>query len=210
LIFRDRDRFMTGKKSLFVRTRYVRIARLRRNRWRDRIMSRLAQLEDSENNPHFQDDYRIAWMTVLNCSEGHADAWRYSFWCYFGKVPEKIIPELVAREAKRRRLDIPDYDPLSDPLSKVRSFPSRPGPMYQMPVSSWADEQDSLRNSQEEERGGQPRVSVCAESICLCALHLQLAREASLASYVRKRLAMGKTVQRKNRPTWQRLAEPAG
>jgi hypothetical protein len=123
--------------------------------------------------------------------------------------------------------------------------------MYQMPVSSWPDEQDSLRNSQEEERDGEPRISrtgaadlarahaaflkwqqwqrqylkkrywqsrrlamctqcrnpVCAESLCLCALHLQRAREISLASYVRKRLAMGKTVQ--HGKGWQnRRAEP--
>jgi hypothetical protein len=107
--------------------------------------------------------------------------------------------------------------------------------MYQMPVSSWPDQQDTLRSPQEEEFAGQPQISppgaedfarpnpflearrqyqkeytrrrtalnmciqcqnpACQESINLCALHLQRAREAGNAHYERKRLAMGKTVQ---------------
>jgi hypothetical protein len=36
-------------------------------------------------------------MCVLRASEGHPDPWRYAFWCYFGAVPEKLIPYFVAR-----------------------------------------------------------------------------------------------------------------
>jgi hypothetical protein len=235
-------------KSLYVRTRYVRTAQLRRNRWHERLTAYLKKAESKAPTLDEKDVCNFCCRLVVLAFEGWSDPYVAAFYYHYGRHPNKLIPEWLWRAEKNRRLNIPDYDPLSDPLCKVRNFPSRPGPMYQMPVSSWPDKQDSLRNSQEEERDGDAQISrtgaadlarthaafldwqrryqkerywqrrlttmctqcrnpVCAESLCLCALHLQRAREISLASYVRKRLAMGKTVQ--HGKGWQnRRAEP--
>jgi hypothetical protein len=85
-----------------------------------RIMARLACAEAREVNPHLADDYRIAWLTVWNASQGHADPWRYSFWCYLGKTPEKIIPELVARLEKHAAMEATRKPVQSVPSPKTK------------------------------------------------------------------------------------------
>jgi hypothetical protein len=65
-----------------------------------RVMSRLADLEWREAQLYYQDDYRLAWLTVLRAAEGYPDPWAYSFWMYYGRHPKKLIPFFVEREAK--------------------------------------------------------------------------------------------------------------
>ncbi len=63
-----------------------------------RILARLERAELCEPDPHFRDDYRIAWITVLN-------AWRGSScpphvlatYSVLGVHPEKVWPLVVAR-----------------------------------------------------------------------------------------------------------------
>jgi hypothetical protein len=205
-----------------------------------------------------KDNYAFCRMLVSKLLEGFRDPYVAAFYYTYGRHPNKLIPEFLWQAEKDRRLNIPDYDPLSDPLSKIRSFPSRPGPMYQMPVLSWPGQQDSLRNPPQEEYFGQPEIPrsipeavtrpdsrelnwctecgvpvcerstrlcaqhllrarerhkwfrerrrrmnmcakcpnpICEDSTDLCARHLLCAREAANRRYVRKQLAMGRTVK---------------
>jgi hypothetical protein len=63
----------------------------------ERILARLAQQEAREVDPHLADDYRIAWLCVLHCAEAIPDPWRFAFWRYLGRVPEKLIPLFCVR-----------------------------------------------------------------------------------------------------------------
>jgi hypothetical protein len=81
------------------------------NKVSESVCEYLAWCEANEPNVWLRDDIRIAWLTVLNASEGKPDPWRYSFWMYLGRVPEKVIPELVARAERHRLMEVPDYDP---------------------------------------------------------------------------------------------------
>jgi hypothetical protein len=64
------------------------------------ILNYLAKAEEREQDVWLRDDYRIAWLCVLFASRNYADPWRYAFWHYLGRTPERIIPDLVARTAK--------------------------------------------------------------------------------------------------------------
>lgn len=81
------------------------------NKLSARVLSRLAEAETREPDAWLRDDYRIAWLTVLHCAEGIADPWRFAFWKYLGKTPEKLIPLFVERRENHRAMEIPDYDP---------------------------------------------------------------------------------------------------
>lgn len=71
----------------------------------------LAACEDREPNVWLRDDIRIAWLTVVNAAQGKLDPWRYSFWMYLGRTPEKLIPFFVERAERHRLMEVPDYDP---------------------------------------------------------------------------------------------------
>jgi hypothetical protein len=120
-----------GLKSLFVRTRYRRIARLRRNRWRDRITYQLMLAEDQELNPQRKTDYRQASIIVLLAAKNDPHPLVTSSYICFGTHPDKVFVKQTAdRRAKLGReydrwfdaagnlipewLDIPDYDPTSE------------------------------------------------------------------------------------------------
>jgi hypothetical protein len=138
--------------------RYRRIA-TRANSWPDRLIKYLMHAEERDETPDEREIYRFCRRLVSLALDGWSDPYVAAFYYHYGRHPNKLIPEFLWRAEQNRRLNIPDYDPLSDPLCKVRSFPSRPGPMYQMPVSSWPDQQDTLRSPQEEEFAGQPQIS---------------------------------------------------
>ena len=71
-----------------------------------RILSRLEQAEWSEPNPHFQDDYRIAWITVRYAARGRKQPLVAATYVVLGLHPDKVWPAIVAR---RRALLGPSY-----------------------------------------------------------------------------------------------------
>lgn len=72
-----------------------------------RILARLDQAELDEQNPHFQDDYRIAWLTVFYADRGEAQAHVVATITVLGIAPDKVWPAIEAR--RRARLGA-DYD----------------------------------------------------------------------------------------------------
>ena len=66
-----------------------------------RILSRLELAEVRESNPHFRDDYRISWITVLRAARGEPRAHVSASYAVLGLHPEKVWPALTAqRRAK--------------------------------------------------------------------------------------------------------------
>ena len=63
----------------------------------ERILSRLERAEAREPNPHFQDDYRIAWITVLRCSRGELGAHTSATYAVLGVHPSKVWPAILER-----------------------------------------------------------------------------------------------------------------
>lgn len=105
-------------KSRFAGTRYVRIARLRRQAIVGRVLNYLDSAEDAEGDPWLADDIRIARNAVLNASNGVADPWGFAFWWYFGKTYSKALILWAERARKNQEAlercaaaSIPDYDP---------------------------------------------------------------------------------------------------
>ncbi len=205
-----------SRPSRFVRIRQQRTARLRKRRSEDRcndiILYLMDRQSDIENDLDQQDHYAFCRRVVSMAVQGWAEPYVAAFYYHYGRHPKKLIPEWLARTEKDGRLEIPDYDPLSDPLSKIRSFPSRPGPMYQMPVLSWPGQQDSLRNPPQEEHFGESQIPhsipegvagpdsrrlnwctecgapVCERSTRLCVQHLERRREAESRRRKRRRV----------------------
>jgi hypothetical protein len=62
-----------------------------------RILFHLERAEEREPNPHFQDDYRIAWLTVLNASRGDPQPDVTASYAVLGLHPDKVWPAIVAR-----------------------------------------------------------------------------------------------------------------
>jgi len=73
-----------------------------------RVLSRLERAEWHEPNPHFQDDYRIAWITVLRASRGELLPHVSAAYAVVGLHPEKIWPAILER---RKALLGPLYSP---------------------------------------------------------------------------------------------------
>ena len=62
-----------------------------------RVLSRLEDAEAHELNPHFRDDYRIAWITVLNAARGVAEPHVAATYAVLGLHPSKVWPAIIAR-----------------------------------------------------------------------------------------------------------------
>ena len=67
------------------------------SRFAHRVLSRLERAEWHEPNPHFQDDYRIAWITVLRASRGERIPHVSATYAVLGLHPEKVWPAIVER-----------------------------------------------------------------------------------------------------------------
>lgn len=65
----------------------------------ERILARLEDAEHREPNPHFQSDYRIAWITVLYASRGHQQPFVTACYQVLGCHPDKLQS---LRERSRR------------------------------------------------------------------------------------------------------------
>jgi hypothetical protein len=77
------------------------------NTWTRRVLSRLEHAEARELCPHGRDDYRIAWITVLNAAEGVRDPFGAATYAVLGLHPSKVWPAIVAR---RKALLGPFYE----------------------------------------------------------------------------------------------------
>jgi hypothetical protein len=104
-----------------------------------RILLRLEQAEAREPNPHLQDDYRIAWITVLNASRGQREPHVSASYTVLGLHPEKVWPSMVAR----RRADTgADYDKFF-PSTDAPSSPKKPVRSVRLPSWKKGDRDDA-------------------------------------------------------------------
>lgn len=74
-----------------------------------RVLAYLAEAEQKTEVATEQQDYRIAWITVLRADEGNQEPWRQAFWEIVGNTPEKAIPFWMCKAD----LLADDYVPLS-------------------------------------------------------------------------------------------------
>jgi hypothetical protein len=65
--------------------------------WTVRILFRLEDAERRELNPHFQDDYRVAWLTVVNACRGEPQPFVAASYAILGLHPDKVWPAIMAR-----------------------------------------------------------------------------------------------------------------
>ena len=63
-----------------------------------RVLARLAEAEQKTEVATEQQNYRIAWLTVLRADEGNPDPWKQAFWEIVGNTPEKAIPFWLCRD----------------------------------------------------------------------------------------------------------------
>jgi hypothetical protein len=83
-----------------------------------RILCRLEQAETREPNPHLQDDYRIAWITVLRAARGESIPHVSATYAVLGLHPDKVGPAI---EARRRALLGIESLPAKKPVQSVRA-----------------------------------------------------------------------------------------
>jgi hypothetical protein len=95
----------------------------------ERILDQLELAEASELNPHFQDDYRIAWIIVLRASHGIPEPHVSASYAVLGLHPDNVWPSIVAR--RRAQLG-PYYEeffgvelPPKKPAASVRVVPRK-------------------------------------------------------------------------------------
>lgn len=67
----------------------------------ERVLAELQRAETNEQNPHWQDDYRIAWITVLRAAQGVAEPHTSATYTVLGVHPDKVWPSIVARRKAR-------------------------------------------------------------------------------------------------------------
>jgi hypothetical protein len=64
-----------------------------------RILSRLQTAEFREVDPHFQSDYRIAWITVLRAARGERIPHVSATYAVLGLHPDKVWGAILERRA---------------------------------------------------------------------------------------------------------------
>ncbi len=98
-----------------------------------RILERLTQLEVREVNPHFQSDYRIAYIAVLYAWREVQNPLVHASYIVLGLHPAKVWPSIVARRKALLGKQYPLFydeagnwkiDPLADPW--VSASPRKP------------------------------------------------------------------------------------
>jgi hypothetical protein len=83
-----------------------------------RILFRLEQVEWREPDPHFRDDLRIAWITVLRADRGESLPHVSATYSVLGLHPDKVWPAI---EARRRALLGIESLPAKKPAQSVRA-----------------------------------------------------------------------------------------
>jgi hypothetical protein len=79
-----------------------------------RVLSRVEQAESRESNPHFQDDYRIAWITVLRASRGERMPHVSATYAVLGLHPDKVWPAIVERRKSLLGADYSKFFPAAE------------------------------------------------------------------------------------------------
>jgi len=87
------------------------------------VLDYLQRAECREPDAWLRDDYRIAWLTVHFAGRGYSDPWRFAFWWYLGRTPEKLIPFFVSRAARHAAMEAAPARALTTP-SQRRSAPA--------------------------------------------------------------------------------------
>ena len=89
-----------------------------------RVLRRLEDAETREVNPHFQTDYRIAWITVLRAARGELGAHISASYAVLGLHPSKVWPAIVARRRALLGSEIWGVTlPPKKPATSTRDFP---------------------------------------------------------------------------------------
>lgn len=63
----------------------------------ERVLVRLEAAENAEVNPHFRDDIRIAWITVLYADRGYQQPHIAATYAVLGLHPDKVWASIEAR-----------------------------------------------------------------------------------------------------------------
>jgi hypothetical protein len=92
-----------------------------------RILARLEQAEAREVNPHFQTDYRIAWIALLRAARGERIPFITASYTVLGLHPDKVFPAI---EARRRAILGAFYN---EGDSEGRRNPAHTGPPQNLP-----------------------------------------------------------------------------
>jgi hypothetical protein len=98
-----------------------------------RILSRLEQAELCELNPHFRDDYRISWITVLKAWRGSPEPHVLATYAVLGLHPDLVWDRVVDR---RRKLLGAEYPVWYDERGNYRVEPLRFASSPRKPVQS--------------------------------------------------------------------------
>ena len=93
-----------------------------------RILSRLESAERREIDPHFQDDYRIAWITVLYADRGFWEPQVAATYAVIGLHPSKVWAAIVERRKAALGFLYEEFYgegvlPSKKPPASVRSIP---------------------------------------------------------------------------------------
>jgi hypothetical protein len=94
-----------------------------------RILARLEAAELKETNPHFQDDYRIAWVTVLCAGDRRAHPHPHVEASYrvLGLHPDKVWPAIQARRRAKLGKEYDKFYSSTGGLLPIdRSSPKKP------------------------------------------------------------------------------------
>lgn len=84
----------------------------------DRVLAHLEDAEAHEPNPHFRDDLRISWITVLNAARGAAEPHVAATYAVLGLHPSKVWPAIVARRKAQLGTLYEDFFGVSLPPKK--------------------------------------------------------------------------------------------
>lgn len=95
-----------------------------------RILARLEYAEGHEVNPHLQDDFRIAWITVLSASAGVREPHVAGTYAVLGVHPDKVWPAIVER---RRALLGRHYEEFFGEKFPPASSPRKPVQSVRLP-----------------------------------------------------------------------------
>src|SRR5579863_2776356 len=107
-----------------------------------RVLSRLERAELREPDPHFQDDYRVAWITVCNAARNVPSPHRAATYTVLGLHPDKVWPAILARRNALLGLPYEEFRSNSLPPKK--------------PVQSvrWAAAEETARAARKESSSG--------------------------------------------------------
>lgn len=116
-------RTTSGGKRSGVITSGEKFRSKRISKFGERVLERIASAEWREVNPHYQDDYRIAWITVLRAGLGEREPDVSACYTVLGLHPNKVWPAIVAR---RHAIAGDHYEEFFGEKSAAELVPKKP------------------------------------------------------------------------------------